>query len=86
LDKSFSSDFFGQFARLTVSANIAPDERWTNDSTAVVEHDCTMHLSGEPNTCNVVPLQPGALKGTRNGNLTRSPPIIGMLLGPANLR
>jgi len=32
------------------------------------------------------PFNPGALKGTRNGNLTRSPPIIGMLLGPANLR
>jgi len=86
LDESRSSDLLGQLTGLTVGAHIAPDERRTHHPTTFVEHDGAVHLSGETDTCNAGPFQVRALQYLRNGNLASSPPIVRMLLGPANLR
>lgn len=45
-----------------------------------------MHLSGETQTSNVAPPQSGTLQSAWNGNRTSSPPIVRLLLGPANLQ
>lgn len=44
-----------------------------------------MHLSGETQTSNGVPPQSGTLQSAWNGNRASGPPIVRLLLGPANL-
>jgi len=43
-------------------------------------------LSGDTEASNVIAPQARDFQSTRNGNRASSPPIIRLLLGPANLR
>src|ERR1019366_584252 len=86
LDEPFRSYFFGQRTALAVGAHVAPDQCRTHHPPALIEHYCAVHLSGETQTSNGVPPQSGTLQSTWNSNRASGPPIVRLLLGPANLR
>lgn len=75
-----------QLAALVVGAHVAPDQCRAHHPPALIEHHGAVHLSGETQASNVVPLQSGTLQSAWNGSRTSSPPIVRLLLYPTNLR
>lgn len=71
---------------LFLGANVAPDERRANDVPAFIEKDRAVHLPGEANTGDVFASEVRARKRFAHGDTGGAPPILGLLLGPANLR
>ena len=70
---------------MRIRPHIAPDERGTDYLPARVEHDRAVHLSGETNAGDFVGAKARLLQGFRNSYAAGSPPVVGMLLGPADL-
>jgi len=75
-----------EFAALFFGANVAPDERGANDIPAFIDKDRAVHLAGEANTGDVFASEIRARQRFAHGDTGSAPPVLGLLLGPANLR
>jgi outer membrane usher protein FimD/PapC len=69
-----------------LGALVAPDKRGTNNASVFVEQDGAVHLTGKADAGDLFAAEACARKRFANGDAGRLPPVIGMLLGPADLR
>jgi hypothetical protein len=74
-----------EFDALGFGAYIAPDECRANDLRLRVQHDRAVHLAGEAHACNVRARQSTLCERSANCQAGGAPPIIGVLLSPADL-
>jgi hypothetical protein len=84
LDQTLGADFLRQRAALRFGPHIAPDKRGTDHLTAIIEHYGAVHLAGEADAGDIFAAQFGRSQRLANSDAASSPPIVGMLLGPAN--
>lgn len=79
------ADLGGQIAALLFGADVAPDQRGPYDASLLVEHNCTVHLTGEANASDFFSVEIGAGDGLANRDAGGAPPVFGTLFGPADL-
>ena len=86
LNNPLGADLRIQVRALLLCANVAPDQCWTNHFTRSVQQHRSVHLSGEADASNFLRTQIRSGESLA-GRATRSaPPVLGLLLRPANLR
>src|SRR6266568_3153346 len=85
LNQPLLADFGGQIAALLFGSHVTPDQSGTNDAPLLVQHDCTVHLTGEADASDFFGAEIGARDGLLNRNTRGPPPIFWLLLGPAYL-
>ena len=78
-DQALEPDAILDLRALRSSALIVPEDRGPEDSTLVVEAHEAVHLAGEPDARTV------HAEASECG-LARSPPVLGVLLGPPGIR
>src|SRR5438876_1706704 len=86
LNQPLLADFGGQVVALFFRADIAPDQSGTNDASLLVQHDRAVHLAGETDASNFFGAEIGARDGFTNRDAGGTPPILGVLFGPTDLR
>src|SRR5215469_1029470 len=86
LNQALEAKGLREFAGLLFGANVAPDERGANDVPAFIEKDRSVHLAGEADAGDVFASEIRGGKHFAHGGAGGVPPILGVLLGPANLR
>ena len=85
LDEALIADLFRQPVAFGLGARVAPDKGGAQNRAVFVEHDGAVHLSGKPNGRDgLLGLRCGG-KGSANGFLRGTPPILGILLRPARM-
>jgi len=67
-------------------ADVAPDQGRTNDAALLVEHDRAVHLTGEADAGDFFGSKVGTRDSFANRDAGGTPPVFGVLLGPADLR
>ena len=82
LDEAGEADFCGEPVALGLGALIGPDEGGAEDLAVGVEHDAAVHLAGEADGFNGSGV---AGDGLGYGLAGGSPPVFGVLLGPADV-
>ena len=85
LDQPLAAQLCLQPVALGLGALIAPDERGTQDFARCVEHYATMHLAGESDGLDLRAIQLGGGNRACDGLARRAPPVLGLLLRPADL-
>lgn len=86
LNQALKAESSREVAALLIGADVAPDERGTNDASMVIKKHGAVHLAGEADTGDIFAGEIGIRERLANGEAGGAPPILGMLLGPADLR
>ena len=85
LDDASGAQLLIDLLTLRFGANVAPDQRGANDVISIVEHHSAVHLAGEADARDVITAQARLLERLSNREAAGSPPVLGILLGPADL-
>ena len=85
LDQPPCPQRIGQGTTLFLGPLIAPDDRWTNYLIALVQNDGSMHLACQPDRANQAG-GAGCLEHLLCRHPSGPPPVVRVLLGPADLR
>jgi hypothetical protein len=86
LNQPLQAESFREIAALFFGAHVAPDECGTNDASVFVQKNGPVHLAGKADAGYILAVEIRARKRFANGKAGCPPPVVRMLLGPADLR
>ena len=85
VDETAEADRLGKPVALGLRALVAPDEGGAKDVAGLVEHDATVHLAGEADGFDGGGVGAALFENAADGELGGAPPVVGILLGPADV-
>ena len=90
VDEPRLSNGLGKPIALRLGALVTPDERRAEHRAARIEHDATVHLPGKADRFHLqhgagCEARGGGFQGAQNGLLGGPPPVLRILLGPADV-
>ena len=86
LNEAFTSDKTLDIFTFLCGTLVAPNDRGTKHVIVFVEHDKTVHLTGNTNADDITVANTAFFNDRTNGISCRMPPILGILLCPTVLR
>ena len=79
-DQTLCADFFGNFRALRSGSLVAPDDGTAQDLAVFIEHDKTVHLSGQADALDILGRNAGLLHDGADGPERRIAPVSRFLL------
>jgi len=85
LDEALEADFFVEPVALRLGSLVAPDEGGAENMAAGVKHDAAVHLASEADGLDFPSGDGGGGHDSGDGFTSGAPPVVGVLLGPADV-
>ena len=85
LDQPLSAELGFEPVALRLGALVAPEQRGAQHFSRCVEQDAAVHLAGQSHGLDLCAIQFGGSNRARDGLARGAPPVLGLLLRPADL-